>query len=132
MRGVKAGRRLIGEMDLVISTYCMEWIKINSNLILNPGWDLLYEYTNVWHEVLAEVRRLHPETCFECCPSGAMRMDFNNISRYGTMFNTPIRQIFPQVESRDAYMSGKELMEQGGMAQLAFPESAAVFCIDEV
>lgn len=39
MHGVKAGRRLIGEMDLVISTYCMEWIKINSNLILNPGWD---------------------------------------------------------------------------------------------
>ena len=37
VRGVKAGRRLIGEMDLVISTYCMEWIKINSNLILNPG-----------------------------------------------------------------------------------------------
>lgn len=42
-----------------------------------------------------------------------MRMDFNNISRYDTMFNTPIRQVFPQVESRDAYMSGKELMEQG-------------------
>ena len=39
--------------------------------------------------------------------SGAMRMDFNNISRYATMFNTPIRQVFPQVESRDAYMSGK-------------------------
>lgn len=37
VRGVKVGRKLIGEMDLVISTYCMEWIKINSNLILNPG-----------------------------------------------------------------------------------------------
>lgn len=61
-----------------------------------------------------------------------MRMDFNNISRYDTMFNTPIRQVFPQVESRDAYMSGKELMEQGFMAQLALPESAAVFCIEEV
>lgn len=92
----------------------------------------MYEYTNVWHEVLAEVRRLHPATCFECCLSGAMRMDFNNISRYDMMFNTPIRQIFPQVESRDAYISGKELMEQGFMAQLAFPESAAVFCIEEV
>ena len=92
----------------------------------------MYEYTNVWHEVLAEVRRLHPEICFECCPSGAMRMDFNNVSRYGTMFNTPIRHAFPQFESRDAYMSGKELMEQGFMAQLAFPESAAVFCIEEV
>lgn len=92
----------------------------------------MYEYANVWNEVLAEVRRLHPEACFECCPSGAMRMDFNNISRYDTMFNTPIRQVFPQVESRDAYMSGKELMEQGFMAQLAFPESAAVFCIEEV
>lgn len=43
-----------------------------------------------------------------------------------------IRQVFPQIEPRDAYMSGKELMEQGGMAQLAFPESAAVFCIEEV
>ena len=43
-----------------------------------------------------------------------------------------IRQVFPQVESRDAYMSGKELMEQGFMAQLAFSESAAVFCIEEV
>lgn len=90
----------------------------------------MYEYTNVWHEVLAEVRRLHPETCFECCLSGAMRMDFNNISRYDTIFNTPICQAFPQVESRNAYMSGKGLMEQGFMAQLAFPESAAVFCID--
>ena len=119
-------------MDRVISTYGVEWIKIDSNLILNPGWDGSYEYTNGWHEVLAEVRRLHPETCFECCSSGAMRMDFNNISRYDTMFNTPIRQVFPQFESRDAYMSGKELMEQGFMAQLAFPESAAVFCIDEV
>ena len=28
--------------------------------------------------------------------------------------------------------NGKELMEQGFMAQLAFPESAAVFCIEEV
>lgn len=88
MRGVKAGHRLIGEMDRVISTYGVEWIKIDSNLILNPGWDGSYEYTNGWHEVLAEVRRLHPETCFECCSSGAMRMDFNNISRYDTMFNT--------------------------------------------
>lgn len=61
-----------------------------------------------------------------------MRMDFNNILRYDMMFNTPIRQVFPQVESRDAYMSGKELMEQGFMAQLALPESAAVFCIEEV
>ena len=86
----------------------------------------------MWHAVLAEIRRLHPETCFEFCPSGAMRMDFNNISRYDTMFNTPIRQVFPQVESRDAYISGKELMEQGFMAQLAFPESAAVFYIEEV
>ena len=48
------------------------------------------------------------------------------------MFNTPIHQVFPQVESHDAYMSGKELMEQGFMEQLAFPESAAVFCIEEV
>ena len=48
------------------------------------------------------------------------------------MFNTPIRQVFPQVESRNAYMSGKELMEQEFMAQLALPESAAVFCIEEV
>ena len=43
-----------------------------------------------------------------------------------------IRQVFPQFESRDAYMSGKELMEQGFMAQLALPESAAVFCIEKV
>ena len=43
-----------------------------------------------------------------------------------------IRQVFPQVESRDAYMSGKELMEQRGMAQLALSESTAVFCIEEV
>lgn len=43
-----------------------------------------------------------------------------------------IRQVFPQFESRDAYMSVKELMEQGGMAQLALSESAAVFCIEKV
>ena len=43
-----------------------------------------------------------------------------------------IRQVFPQVDSCDAYMSVKELMAQGFMAQLALPESAAVFCIEEV
>lgn len=81
---------LRGEILRLVETYRLAWMKIDFNFEL--GFDgtgaELSGYYEAWYRLLDEVRRKHPETVFEGCASGAMRLDIGCLEHVDGHFLT--------------------------------------------
>ena len=73
---------LRGEIGRVIETYGLAWIKLDVNFCL--GYDdsgaALADYYAVWHDLLDELRRAYPQTFFEDCAGGGLRLDLRALT----------------------------------------------------
>ncbi|MGE5557218.1 MAG: alpha-galactosidase [Bacillota bacterium] len=79
---------LESEIRRLIETYRLAWIKIDFNIELGydeRGWEL-NGYYQAWYKLLDELRRRYPETFFEGCASGGMRLDFNSLRHFDGQF----------------------------------------------
>lgn len=65
------------EICRLVETYRLAWMKIDYNFELGPDPHHAAQagYFQAWHSLLAEIAARYPETIFEACASGAMRMD---------------------------------------------------------
>ena len=69
------------EMLRLVTTYRLAWMKIDFNFERDAdrhGTELA-GYTAAWYRLLDEVRRAAPDTFFEGCASGALRLDLENL-----------------------------------------------------
>ena len=81
---------LLGEISRLVETYRLAWMKIDFNfeLGLDASGCELSTYYQAWYELLDEIRLKHPETVFEGCSSGAMRLDLAALSHVDGHFLT--------------------------------------------
>jgi alpha-galactosidase len=65
------------EIGRLVETYRLAWMKIDYNFELGPDPHQAAHvgYFQAWHALLAELPIRYPDTTFEACASGAMRMD---------------------------------------------------------
>jgi alpha-galactosidase len=84
----EARRYLFDEVCRLVETYRAAWIKIdfNSSLGPDPSGRELSGYFARWYEVLDELRSRYPETFFEGCSSGGLRLDLNALRRFDGHF----------------------------------------------
>ena len=68
---------LSGEMRRLVDTYGLKWMKIDFNFELgeDASGHALIDYFRAWYRLLAELQKTYPNTVFEACSSGAMRLD---------------------------------------------------------
>ena len=69
------------EMLRLVTTYRLAWMKIDFNFELDAdrrGRELA-GYTAAWYRLLDEVRTAAPDTFFEGCASGALRLDLESL-----------------------------------------------------
>jgi alpha-galactosidase len=69
------------EMLRLVNRYRLAWMKIDFNFELDAdrrGRELA-GYTAAWYRLLDEVRAAAPDTFFEGCASGALRLDLENL-----------------------------------------------------
>ncbi len=79
---------LKSEILRLVETYRLAWMKVDFNFELEPdaAGHELYGYYRAWHRLLDEIRQKHPETVFEGCSSGAMRLDLAILSHFDAHF----------------------------------------------
>ncbi|MBT3289731.1 MAG: hypothetical protein HN380_20465 [Victivallales bacterium] len=72
------------EMSRLLDTYQAVWMKIDFNQPLgpDPAHCGLRGYTDAWYRLLAEMRERFPDTFFENCASGAMRLDLESYQQF--------------------------------------------------
>jgi alpha-galactosidase len=79
-----------GEISRLVETYQLAWMKIDFNFEL--GFDVsgseLSGYYEAWYRLLDAIRQKHPQTVFEGCSSGAMRLDLAALSHFDGHFLT--------------------------------------------
>jgi alpha-galactosidase len=76
------------EMLRLVNTYRLAWMKIDFNFELDAdrrGRELA-GYTAAWYRLLDEVRTAAPDTFFEGCASGALRLDLENLRHVDSHF----------------------------------------------
>ncbi|NLG49205.1 MAG: hypothetical protein GX552_03720 [Chloroflexi bacterium] len=79
---------LLGEMARLVETYKLAWMKVDFNLDLGTdasGTEFSGYYT-AWYRLLEELRASHPDTFFEGCASGGMRLDLHTLSHFDGHF----------------------------------------------
>jgi alpha-galactosidase len=81
---------LRSEISRLVETYRLAWMKIDFNfeLGLDASGGELSGYYQAWYRLLDEIRQRHPETVFEGCASGAMRLDLESLSHCDGHFLT--------------------------------------------
>ncbi len=76
------------EISRLVDAYQLAWMKVDFNFDL--GRDLsgaeLSGYYQAWYRLLDEIRAKHPQTVFEGCSSGAMRLDLASVSHCDAHF----------------------------------------------
>ncbi len=79
---------LRNEISTLVETYRLAWMKVDFNFEL--GMDAsgaeLSGYYRAWYKLLDEIRAKHPQTVFEGCSSGAMRLDLASLSHFDGHF----------------------------------------------
>jgi alpha-galactosidase len=81
---------LRGEISRLVDGYRLAWMKIDFNfeLGLDASGGELSGYYRAWYRLLDEIRAKHPDTVFEGCASGAMRLDLESLSHFDGHFLT--------------------------------------------
>ena len=72
------------EMVRLLDTYQVVWMKIDFNQPLGPDPQRggMRGYYDAWYRLLAELRERFPDTFFENCGSGAMRLDLEAYQQF--------------------------------------------------
>jgi alpha-galactosidase len=84
----EAYRYLRGEIGRLVETYRLAWMKIDSNFELgddSTGAELHGYYTR-WFALLDDLRAAYPETFFEGCAAGGMRLELNMLAHFDAHF----------------------------------------------
>ena len=81
---------LRGEISRLVETYRLAWMKVDFNfeLGLDASGGELSGYYQAWYRLLDEIRQKYPQTVFEGCASGAMRLDLASLSHFDGHFLT--------------------------------------------
>ena len=76
------------EISTLVETYRLAWMKVDFNfeLGLDASGAELSGYYRAWYKLLDEIRAKHPQTVFEGCASGAMRLDAACLSHFDAHF----------------------------------------------
>ncbi len=76
------------EIGRLIKTYDLAWIKLDYNFEMerDAAGAELSRYHACWYSLLDEVRAAHPQTFFEGCASGAMRLDIESLTHFDNFF----------------------------------------------
>ncbi|MGE5221473.1 MAG: glycoside hydrolase family 36 protein [Omnitrophica WOR_2 bacterium] len=81
---------LKGEITRLIETYRLAWMKVDFNFEL--GYDAsgaeLSGYYRQWYRMLDEIHSAYPDTFFEGCSSGGLRLDLNTLRHFDGHFLT--------------------------------------------
>ena len=75
---------LFGEMKRLIDTYSLGWMKIDFNFELgkDASGHVLTDYFRAWYRLINELEKAYPNTVFEACSSGALRLDLKVMERF--------------------------------------------------
>jgi alpha-galactosidase len=71
---------ILVELSRLIETYQLVWMKIDFNFELGTRRDQFHGYFECWYRLLDELREKYPNTFFEGCASGGMRLDLNTLA----------------------------------------------------
>lgn len=76
------------EIARLIETYDLAWMKVDFNHRIGPDGSgaELHGYYRAWYALLDEVKREYPNTIFEGCASGGLRMDLNTLRYFAVNF----------------------------------------------
>ncbi|MBN2295542.1 MAG: alpha-galactosidase [Pirellulales bacterium] len=76
------------EISRLVETYELTWMKVDFNFRLgpDPSGGELAGYYKAWYRLLDEIRQKYPQTIFEGCSSGAMRLDLNTLPHFDGHF----------------------------------------------
>lgn len=76
------------EIMRLLDTYRLAWIKVDFNFPLgvDASGAELSRYYERWYQLLDEIRPRYPDTFFEGCASGGMRLDLNTLSHFDGHF----------------------------------------------
>ncbi len=79
---------LRNEISRLVETYRLAWMKIDFNyeLGLDRSGAELSGYFDRWYRLLDEIGQKHPQTVFEGCSSGAMRLDLASLAHFAGHF----------------------------------------------
>ncbi len=79
---------LKGEMARLVKTYGLAWMKVDYNFPLgeDDSGEELRGYFRGWKRLIGELRREFPDTVFEACSSGAMRLDLGVVEQFPVGF----------------------------------------------
>ena len=77
-------------LDEMIKKYQIGYIKfdLNSDLTTIEGDETLSKYFEGYRAFLVALKMMHPDVYLECCASGGMRFDLNNIFYFGSFWLT--------------------------------------------
>lgn len=78
------------EISRLVETYGLVWMKIDFNcrLGIDPTGGELSGYYEGWYRLLDEIRRKHPQTVFEDCASGGLRLELKSLPHFDGHFLT--------------------------------------------
>jgi len=74
------------ELSRLVETYQLAWVKVDFNFELGYNADELSTYFERWYQLMDELRAKYPNTFFEGCASGGMRLDLNTLSHFDGHF----------------------------------------------
>jgi alpha-galactosidase len=76
------------EISRLLDTYQAVWLKIDFNQPIGPDprRAAMRGYYDVWYDLLDELRGRFPQTFFENCASGAMRLDLESYRHFSGHF----------------------------------------------
>jgi alpha-galactosidase len=79
---------LRGEIDRLVATYKLAWLKLDFNFDLDtdPSGAELHDYYIAWYRLLSETRSRYPNLYLEGCASGGMRLDIKSLSYFDNHF----------------------------------------------
>lgn len=80
----------LGEMSRLVETYELAWMKVDFNHPVGPDPTGAESsgYYEAWYRLLDTLREKYPQTIFEGCASGGLRMDINTASRFPLHFQS--------------------------------------------
>ena len=77
---------ILAELSRLIETYQLAWMKVDFNFELGDTADEFSMYFERWYQLLDELRQKYPNTFFEGCASGGMRLDLNTLTHFDGHF----------------------------------------------
>lgn len=77
---------ILGELSRLVETYQLQWMKVDFNFELGSSDDEHYGYFQHWYRLMDELRMKYPDTFFEGCASGGMRLDLSTLSHFDGHF----------------------------------------------